>query len=250
MALVKMSFLSTSLMREVEFTAYLPFDEYDYQKQAFCSKPPFKTLYLLHGIFGYKDDWTINSNVIQYAANNNLAIIMPSGENSFYVNNDISGVKYADYFFKELVDVTRKVFPLSSKKEDTYLAGLSMGGFGALRNGIINNQTFSKVGAFSPAIALKGMEFPGNLLSLKFDYIRKNNPEYFDLYSIAKENKDNMPKLFMGCGTQDFLIEANREFVKYLKSLKVDVEYFEEDDGHTWSFWDLSIKRFIEFLKG
>lgn len=250
MAIVKMSFLSSSLLREVEFTAYLPFDEYDFQKKDFCSKPPYKTLYLLHGIFGYKDDWTLNSNVIQYAFNNNLAIIMPNGENSFYVNNEISGAKYEDYFFKELVDVTRKIFPLSKKREDTFLAGLSMGGFGAIRNGMIYNETFSKVGGFSPAIPLKGSDFPNNLLSLKFDYIRKNNPEYFDLYSIAKDNKDKMPKLFIGCGTLDFLIEANREFVKYLKTLSVDVEYFEEEDGHTWTFWDLSIKKFIDFLKG
>lgn len=250
MAIIDVSFFSKNIKRSVTFKAYLPFDEYNYLTMKNLSKPPFKTLYLLHGIFGFKEDWITYTRVIEYVKGNNLAIIMPSGENSFYIDNNISGIMYEKYFFQELVEETRKIFPLSNKKEDTYLAGLSMGGFGALRNGIIYNDIFSVVGAFSPAIPKnKQQNFPGDVFGINYNYISNNYPEYFDLYNIVLNNKDNLPKLFLGCGSEDFLIEANREFTDFLNSLEINHIYFEEVDGHTWSFWDLSIKRFIDFLK-
>ena len=126
MALAKMDFHSNSLSRIVCFNILLPDGLSNEQKSRM------KTLYLLHGYCGNHNDWLVYSRISELSTKYNLAVVMPSGENSFYVDGIGEGRYFGQYIGKELVEYTRMVFGLSMKQKDTFIGGLSMGGFGAL----------------------------------------------------------------------------------------------------------------------
>ena len=130
MALIKVDFFSQSLMRTVTINALIPVDKVIEEEQEFKRKQ-YKTLYLLHGIFGNYTDWICGTRIQRWAQDHDLAVIMPSGENKFYVDNEKSHEYYSKFIGEKLVDVTRRLFPLSKQKEDTFIAGLSMGGYGS-----------------------------------------------------------------------------------------------------------------------
>jgi len=124
MALLYVNFFSSSLHRKVPMQVILPTDTWNE------SKEPLKTLYLLHGLTDNCTAWTSNTRIEHWACERNLAVVMPSGENSFYVEMPFGSSCYGDfgaYVGQELIEITRKMFPLSSKREDTFIAGLSMG---------------------------------------------------------------------------------------------------------------------------
>ena len=144
MALIQCNFFSKALMRTVPIQVVLPTDKFVGPEGA-MPEGPFKTLYLLHGIMGNYTDWVSGTRVQSWAQDRNLAVVMPSGDNSFYVDNPKSGANYATFIGKELVDFTRRSFPLSHKREDTFIGGLSMGGFGTWAMGIHYPRFFSAI---------------------------------------------------------------------------------------------------------
>src|SRR5690606_9197863 len=131
----EVTFLSRSLKRKVAFNAIIPGDSGDPRLPA--AEGPFKTLYLLHGIFGNHTDWLTNSRIQMLAESRNLAVIMPAGDNAFYLDQTDRGDLYGQFVGQELVAATRAMFNLSHRREDTFIAGLSMGGYGAIRNGLL-----------------------------------------------------------------------------------------------------------------
>ena len=135
MATIQVNFMSKSLMRTVDIQVILPVDKFDFFEAVPPATKPFKTLYLLNGVFGDYHDWIKSTRIALWAEENNLAVVMPAGENMFYVDSPGIGTAYSTFIGKELVEITRKMFPLSSKCEDTFIGGLSMGGYGALYNG-------------------------------------------------------------------------------------------------------------------
>ena len=151
MAFMHVDFMSGTLRRSVQFNAVFPVDNYIRRKASYDGKP-LKTLYLLHGLLGDYNDWPLQTNIQALATRKNLAVIMPSGDNSFFVDAPIPNFDYGRFIGEELVDVTRQMFNLSRKREDTFIAGFSMGGFGALRNGFIYSETFGYIGALSNAL--------------------------------------------------------------------------------------------------
>ena len=96
----------------------------------------YKTLYLLHGLLGNYTDWVTRTRIQEWAEAKNLVVVMPSGDNSFYVDQEVKNNDFGIFIGTELIEVTRKMFHLSNRRDDTFIAGLSMGGFGALRNGL------------------------------------------------------------------------------------------------------------------
>ena len=125
MAFVEVNFFSQALLRQTTFRAIIPCDKMYFDGRIRQEKP-FKTLYLLHGVFGDCTDWINGTRIQRWAQDRNLAVIMPSGENKFYVDHEKSTDKFSQYI-KELVLVSRNMFHLSHKREDTFIAGLSMG---------------------------------------------------------------------------------------------------------------------------
>ena len=215
-------------------------------------RPP-KVLYLLHG---YSDDhsiWMRRTSVERYAANHNLAVIMPAVNHSFYCN-EVYGEKYWDYVSDELPRTMHSFLRLSRRWEDTYVAGLSMGGYGAMRLALTYPEHFAGAASFSGAVDLSNTLFQrhregeidrvfGNMKEIK-------GTEYDNYYLMEKNaNAAHKPWLYVSCGTKDFLYEQHRTFVPALKKNRWDVMSHDEPDAvHEWGFWDEQIKTFIELI--
>ena len=259
MALLHCNFMSRSLGRPVPIQVILPTDKMT-GPQGQAPQGPFKTLYLLHGIFGDETDWVCGTRLQSWAQDRNLAVVMPAGENSFYVDNPRASRLYGTYIGKELVDFTRRTFPLSAKREDTFIGGLSMGGFGAIVNGLQNPETFGAVCALSSALILDSMmenkEYTDFLMTNKgyyesvfgdLDQVRGSDMDYDALAEkVAKEPVK--PRFYMACGTEDGLIGVNRAFRDHLQGLGFDVTYEEGPGVHDWYFWDKYILKAMEWL--
>ena len=258
MALFQCSFFSKSLMRTVPIQVVLPTD-----KQLPNGEPPkgpFKTLYLLHGIFGDQTDWVCGTRVQSWAQDRNLAVVMPAGDNSFYVDQPKSSAYYGRFIGQELVDFTRRTFPLSDKREDTFIGGLSMGGFGAIVNGLQNPGTFGAVCALSSALILDSMmthtEYTDFLMTNKGYYesvfgdlsqVRGGVNDY-DALAEKVAPLAEKPRFYMACGTEDGLITVNRQFRDHLVKLGYNVTYVEGPGIHDWYFWDEYILKVLEWL--
>ncbi|MCC5894529.1 MAG: acetylesterase [Alkalibacterium sp.] len=250
MATLTATFQSKELMRKVSFTAIIPTSTkslYDPEPLA-ETKGPLKTLYLLHGWDGNHEDWIQNTRIVKWATEYNIAVIMPSGENSFYVDHP-SGDNYGKFIGRELVEETRKLFPLSDKREDTFIGGLSMGGYGALRNGYHFNDTFSKIIALSSRVFQKNDPYHDlteeNPINKRIWHMigsksYKDVPDNIDIYSLIDQCR-NKPDLFLACGTEDFLFEENRALHEQLVTQGIKHEYMEEPGEHNWSFWTQSL---------
>lgn len=261
MALIQVNYLSECLMRTVPVNVILPVDKLTFPGMPKREEKPYKTLYLLHGIFGNYTDWVSGTKIQRWAEEKDLAVVMPSGDNMFYVNQEESHNFYGEFIGKELVDMTRKMFPLSRKREDTYIAGLSMGGYGALRNGLKYSETFGCIASLSGAmvvdhIAERTDDVPFFIDSRSFarsifgdlDKAEESdkNPKW--LVKKLKEEGKNIPRIYLTCGLQDSLLEANREMRDFLKEQGADVTYTEGEGAHEWDFWNRSIKDVLEWL--
>lgn len=152
MALLQMQLFSRSLMRTVPVTVVLPADKMTDFNAPLLPEKKYPTLYLLHGIFGSSLDWLSGTRIERYATEHDLCVVMPSGDNSFYVDRPGANQNYGMFVGQELVELTRRMLPLSRERKDTFIGGLSMGGFGALRNGLKYSDTFSAIIALSAAL--------------------------------------------------------------------------------------------------
>jgi putative tributyrin esterase len=258
MALLQVNFNSATLHRKVPMQVILPSDA------EIGSGGPFKTLYLLHGLFDNCLAWTSNTRIERWAMERNLAVVMPSAENSFYVDMPYGSSCFGDfgaYVGQELVVMTRKMFRLSLKRVDTFIAGLSMGGFGALRNGLKYDDTFGYIACLSGAIHI--FEYPfdepeRNVIGedacfgdIRAAALTDRNPRVAAeaMFERKKASGDTaFPKVYIACGTEDYLLTANRIFADFLKSNGVDVTYEEGPGMHDWDFWDTYIQRVLEWL--
>ncbi len=251
MAIASVSFVSKSLFRAVNITVILPVDKIFAEEK---EQKPFKTLYLLHGLLGNQYDWISGTRIERWATEKNLAVVMPSGENGFYIDQKETGRNYGTFIGEELVEMTRKMFPLSHRKEDTFIGGLSMGGYGALRNGLKYQDTFSHIIALSAALhffedpEMTKVKDIGTESANFGDIKEAKNSDMNPLYIIDHATKPINSKIFMACGTEDGLIHVNRYYREYLKKNGLDVTYYEEQGNHDWDFWDHFIKIALDWL--
>ena len=251
MAIITVEYLSKALKRNVTYKIVLPNDNLDSKNEYIKNPKKFKTLYLLNGYYGNCSDWLYYSRIEVYARENNLCVVMPSGENSFYVDALSGDNNYSEFIGKELVMKTREIFPLSNKKEDTFIGGLSMGGYGAIINGLKYNDTFGYVIGLSNATNMFN-EYTNTFYNEEFIFkdiesARNSslNPKYFI------DNCDNikaLPKFYMACGLQDDLYKCNVDLKDYFVSKGLDVVWDETDGTHNWYFWDSQILKAIKLL--
>ena len=253
MAILEMEFRSAALKRTVPIRAVLPVEKF---------VGPYPTLYLLHGLKDNNSSWLNYTRIRRWAENSGLAVIFPSGENSFYMDvlvKDGALGDFGEYVGRELVEFTREVFPLSRKREDTFIGGLSMGGFGACRNGLKYSETFSKVAILSGALHF--YEYPeewvrtaGNTVGelANFGDLEKTrnsdrNPRYL-IEQIRNDPNRHFPDFYVCCGRQDSLLEANRRIAAALKEAGANVTYEDGEGGHQWEFWDEFIQHVLPWL--
>ena len=261
MAFIQMNLLSQSLMRTVPVNVILPVDKMVFPGMPRREEKPYKTLYLLHGIFGNYTDWVCGTRIQRFAEENDLAVVMPSGDNAFYVDQPAANNFYGRFIGEELVELTRKMFPLSREREDTFIGGLSMGGYGAMRNGLKYSGTFGYIISLSGAMHLEEIAArtgdDGLFLNGKsyaeacFGDLTKlldsdKNPKY--LVKQLKAAGKPLPKIYMACGDQDSLLSVNKAMAAFLKEQGGDVTFEVGPGGHEWDFWDTYIKKAISWL--
>ena len=260
MAIIEVNFISKCLMCVVTFNAIIPVDKFGPQAEN-AEQKPLKTLYLLHGIFGNYTDWVNGTRIQAWAEANDLAVIMPSGENRFYLDDEKSGELYGEFIGKELVEFTRKLFPLSDKREDTFIAGLSMGGYGAIRNGLKYAENFGCVIGLSAALVHDTWKDADNSAPIftfrrnyyeavfgEYDKVKGSDKDPKALLLKLKEEGRPVPKMYLCCGTEDGLVTANRDFRDFLNENGVDLTYVEGPGKHDWVFWDTYIKKVLDWL--
>jgi S-formylglutathione hydrolase FrmB len=262
MALIQVNFMSKTLMRNVTLQVILPVDKFTMPGMiAREAGKPFKTLYLLHGIFGNYTDWVSGTRIQRWAEEKNLAVVMPSGDNSFYLDHAAPWNNYGEFIGQELVEITRKMFPLSHNREDTFIGGLSMGGFGAIRNGLKYHETFGYIAALSSAVHIfediailknRNVAYDESRFgNMKEAALSDKNPRVI-VQTIKEKIKAganiSFPKIYMACGTDDSLIASNRTYRDFFTENGLDVTYHEEPGYHDWEFWDKFIKETLEWL--
>lgn len=271
MAVIDISFFSKSLFRNVTFKAVIPVDKFSLTDDAEWDKKPFQTLYLLHGVFDDCNSWIQNTRIVSLASERNLAVIFPSGENMFYLDAPALnggtraapvGEQYSRFIGEELVELTRNLFPLSKKRDDTFIGGLSMGGFGAIYNGCKYHKTFSHIAALSPAIIINDAEhssykksvilnnkafyerFFGDLTNLRES---EKNPYY--LIQSLKDKNIELPKIYLSCGKSDHLFNAVEQFASFLMTQGTDFVFEKSAGGHDWDFWNAALERILDWVR-
>ena len=258
MAILQCSFQSACLHRAVGFNVLLPGDSMFPMP---APKRPFKTLYLLHGFGGSAMDWFKSSDIGFLSQLNNLAIVMPEGENHFYVNDLGRQDLYSDLIGRELVAFTRRVFPLSPRREDTIIAGISMGGFGALINGMRFHDTFGHIVAISPALVKdelpEATDVPNHVGATRgsFEAVFGELDEYPEsemnparLAARLKAEGAAFPSIYLACGRDDMLCRPARELHRDFCRLGVKHRYVEGPGTHEELFFYPHLRHGLSFL--
>lgn len=188
-------------------------------------------------------------------------MVCPCGDNSFYLDREMTGGKYSTFIGKELVDYTRKTFGFSDRREDTFIGGFSMGGYGAVINGMKYYETFGKIMAFSSALHLdemadKGEDYRHELFNEA--YLREifgepgqlresdRNPKF--LIEQIRKAGGEIPELYLACGTEDSLIGENRRFRDDLYEKQIPVLYHEQPGAHDWDYWNRELQPAVRWL--
>lgn len=252
MAVVNVTFYSGSLRRNVSFCAYLPSNKPETSMGDTANhRSELKTLYMLHGYGGDCHDYLHIQELKELSEKHHLAMIYPSGENSFYLEGVDQSENFSTFIGKELVEVTRGMFRLSDRREDTYIGGISMGGYGAMINGLRYSDTFSKIISLSGAyieinIADKGEFIPDQVSDAAYqnrifgDPGKLRNSDKDPRYCMEELKKSNskLPDIYFVCGENDFLIECNRKLHTFMKENGI-AHYYEEGEGvHDGAYWN------------
>ncbi len=259
MAFLDVHAFSDALGAQVNFYVLLPQKtQRQIGTESVANEGPHPTLWLLHGLSDDHTIWLRRTAIERYAAERNLAVVMPAAGRSFY-QDTASGAKYWTFLTEELPALCRAWFPLSSKREENFAAGLSMGGYGALRMGLCHPERYGAVASLSGALdiggRLKDAEKVGGRMSKEellgiFGGKLNIDGTDADLFALAKtaEADKTAPRLFLCCGTEDSLLEDNRLFHTHLETLGIEHTYEESAGAHEWSYWDEQIQRVLSWL--
>lgn len=216
-----------------------------------------KVLWLLHGYSGDYTSWMHQTGIERYAEQNNLAVIMPDGANGWYTDTAYN-VNYLSFIAEELPEICyRNLSRLSKDREMNLIGGLSMGGYGAFKAALTYPEKYSACIALSGALDItrKGCSYNldewRSIFGFGLESALELEGSRHDLFALVRENCEKglpLPKIYMWCGQQDKLIEANRWFSKHLSAFGVDHLYEESEGNHNWKCWDLHIQDAIAYV--
>ena len=240
---------SKLLAREVSYRIILPAD----YKQS--EKKRFPAIYLLHGRGGNYQDWTNLTKITQYSFPYNFIIIMPDGgKESWYADNvNLPNQNYESYFIKELIPEIDAKYRTLADRQNRIVAGLSMGGYGAVKFGLKYPDKFALAGSFSGAMdaVVKSQNYKHLIKSVadvfgeENSQARKDNDIFKIINETSAEKIKEFPFLFIDCGTEDHQFQSNRDFVALLTDKKVPHEYRQMPGAHNWAFWDSEVREFL-----
>jgi putative tributyrin esterase len=224
---------------------------------------PFATFYLLHGRSDDYTTWMRRTRLEVYAAKFPLIIVMPDGQRGFYTDN-VDGPAWAKHIGEELPALIERTFHARPERAARAIGGLSMGGYGALRVGLAYADRFCSINSHSGALSWGRFRDGATLAReakrqhwdafVRAEMLRVFGPGVLlggphDPLPYAKKAKraGRLPELLVDCGTEDFLLEGNREFVRDLKKAKIPHTYREFPGGHDWDYWDLHVREALAF---
>ena len=261
MALLHLNFESQYLKNNTDINIILPDKPRNLTPQEFYGgKRKYPVLWLLHGTYGDYTDWIRKSNIELYACERDVIVVMPSALNSNYLDWKGFGVGYEmwSYLTEELMPLIYNWLPASDKREDNFIAGLSMGGGGTIQYAVGHPDKFAAAAILSSAPGNHRQAIADKEVAARTQTVidEMGGPEKF-LASPANTwdalpalvKKGNQPRLYFTCGKEDFLYERYKKFKAYAAEIGLEAT-FEEIEGyrHEWRFWDLTIQKALDFF--
>jgi S-formylglutathione hydrolase FrmB len=254
MALIQCDFFSESLRLCSSMTVILPQNtrsQIGMTGKAGTKKHP--VLYLLHGMSDDHTIWLRRTSIERYVSDLGIAVVMPTVARSYYTDMHF-GLKYWTFVSQELPALVESFFPISDKREDNFVAGLSMGGYGAFKLALARPEKFAAAASLSGA--LDPMELATYMPDRSAEHLSIFGEQSIygtpnDLYHLSRELAKSdaaMPKLYQCCGTEDFLYQDNLKFKAHLKALPFDLTYEEGPGTHEWGYWDTHIQKVLRWL--
>ena len=252
MAKIVCNFYSRTLLRAVDITVIIPTSTCP-ESLGLGDKPThvitdkYPVVYLLHGFGNNHAQWTGYTNVEMYAEEQRIAIVNLSAENKSY--SKVGGDDFFTFVSEELPEFVTNMFPISARPEDTYIAGLSMGGYGSYLHGLTHPERFTAIGTFSAGVEIVPEQLANMGGGNGFAGAAGGKSVLHDLAKAVKEEGKTFPKIYAACGTADFLFASCKAFADELKELGADVTWDEiEGYGHEWRFWNIEVEKFLEWL--
>jgi S-formylglutathione hydrolase FrmB len=254
MAFLQCSFFSDVLGLHSSMNVILPRRaERQIGQESAAPADRYPVLWLLHGLSDDHTVWARRTSVERYVAPLGLAVVMPAVGRSYYCDMAHGG-RYWEFISEELPAVAREFFPLSDDPADNFVAGLSMGGFGAFKLALNHPERFGAAGSFSGAVDMRArvQQVEDEHVEL-VDCVMGNGPfrECNDLPALLRRRVKEgaaLPPLYQSCGTEDFLYEDNQHFRRVADKLGVDLTTDFRPGEHNWDFWDTDIQRFLHWL--
>ncbi|KMK75504.1 alpha/beta hydrolase [Alkalihalobacillus pseudalcaliphilus] len=251
MALLQVQFFSEVLGLSSSMNVILPeqtHTQIGMENQLHTTKH--KTLYLLHG---YSDDhsiWLRRTSIERYVAATGIAVVMPAVDHSYYTDMEY-GKKYWTFVSDELPQIARSFFHLSDKREDNFVAGLSMGGYGAFKLALNHPDRFAAAASLSGALDIRSRTLAD--AGRKFDLIlggKDPQGTSADLFHLIDKHKNNpnRPLLYQSCGTEDFLYEDNQRFTAHCQKSGYELTTDYGPGDHNWEYWDDQIQAVLKWL--
>lgn len=249
MALVRCDFFSEVLEVGTSMTVLLPQASEDQVGVTGADRTgDFPVLYLLHGLSDDSTAWLRYTSIERYTAPLGLAVVMPQVQRSFYAD-EVHGGQFFTFLCEELPEVVARFFRVSREREDTFVAGLSMGGYGALKWALHRPGRFAAAASLSGALDLEAIsqdEWRRPLMRRVFD--GRIGPGDDLLALLADADVESLPSLYVGCGTEDHLYEHNVRFVDAATDAGVDVQVDFRSGEHEWGVWDATIRDVLAWL--
>ncbi len=210
---------------------------------------PFPVLYLLHGLSDDHTIWHRRTRIEMYVEGLPLIVVMPDGHRSFYCNDPRpGGCAYEDHIVRDVVGYVDRTFHTIAAKTGRAIAGLSMGGYGAIMLGLRHPDVFCAAAGHSGSYYFTHAPHPE---APEIDqFADALPPDKYDCFELARKLKQEGAQLHIrfDCGTEDFLLPANRAFHEALEQMQVAHEYAEYPGSHTWDYWDVHIRETIKFV--
>ena len=223
----------------------------------------YPVLYLLHGFGGHYSDWVTRTNVADYAAQYRLIVVTPEGNNGWYTDSASTATdKYESYLLKELIPDVEKRFRTIESRYGRGIAGLSMGGYGALKFGLKSPATFAFAGSLSGAVAVPSWNEDDyqNLKSIHDSAFSAFGPpgsetrKANDIFEITRNLSNariaSLPYLYLDCGTEDVLISDNNRLAALLRERKIPHEFRELPGDHSWPYWNQQVQEVLKIAAG
>ncbi|MFQ3839855.1 alpha/beta hydrolase [Staphylococcus pseudoxylosus] len=252
MALLTINYKSKTIGMNHQFIAILPEDVSYFNTE--IEPKQLKTMLLLHGLSSDETSYMRYTSIERYANDHQIAVIMPNADHSGYSNMEF-GHKYFDYVL-EVLDYAHQILPLSQKREDNFIAGHSMGGYGTIKYALTQGHRFAKASPLSSVfnaqtfIDIDWNDFSGQAIAGVDKMTQDTELDPYYLVDKAIAESKVIPELLIMCGTEDQLYEDNKQFIAYLDAQNVSYQFEDGPGEHDYAYWDKAVERAIEWFVG